>query len=280
LVLVNPPSRHLGRDHVILNGIGRDYHVSDFPGPLSIKSVLSGVATWQTSEGRFEIGPGSSIVINDGQPYCITVQSRTPVETLCIFFARGFVEDIYHASTTPEARLVDDPQTAGEQHFPERIRHNDHRLLSLLHNLRGAVDPEEAVLRVGEALTLSRTETMRAAANIPATRPSTRYELATRVHRARNMIEGSLDKPLTLEMIAREAALSPFHLHRSFRRLFGETPHDYLTRRRIERATTLLKSTEMPVTDVCYACGFQSLGSFSTLFRKRTGASPVQFRTR
>jgi AraC-like DNA-binding protein len=94
------------------------------------------------------------------------------------------------------------------------------------------------------------------------------------------VIEGSLDQPLTLEAIAKEAALSPYHLHRSFRRLFRESPHEYWTRRRVERAAALLRSSDMPVTEICFACGFQSLGSFSTLFRQRTGVSPSAFRKR
>src|SRR5690349_24807682 len=156
MVLVNPPARHLGVDHVLLNGIARDYYVRDFPGPLSIKSVVKGTATWQTSEGRFDIGPGSCVVINDRQPYSITVESRTPVETLCLFFARGFVEDIYRASTAGDASLLSEPAGGLTVDFHERVRHNDARLTQLLGRLRG--DDNTTVLAVGEALVRTRDE--------------------------------------------------------------------------------------------------------------------------
>jgi len=91
-------------------------------------------------------------------------------------------------------------------------------------------------------------------------------------------MEGSLDQPLDLTRVARSAALSAYHFHRAFKRLFGETPHAYLTRRRMERARQLLRSTEMSVTHVCLACGYESAGSFSSLFRKYCGVSPAEYR--
>jgi AraC family transcriptional regulator len=92
-------------------------------------------------------------------------------------------------------------------------------------------------------------------------------------------MESSLDSSLPLEEVAAQSCLSPFHLHRLFARAFGETPHQYLVRRRIERAADLLARTDTPVTLICLECGFQSLGSFSSLFRKRLGASPMQYRS-
>src|SRR5207244_12806838 len=73
------------------------------------------------------------------------------------------------------------------------------------------------------------------------------------------------------------AYLSPFHFHRQFTRAFGETPHEFLTRMRIDEAKKLLVREQLPVTEVCFAVGFESLGSFSTRFRNRTGYAPSQF---
>ena len=91
-------------------------------------------------------------------------------------------------------------------------------------------------------------------------------------------MESQLEAPLDLKQISGEAWLSPHHFLRLFKQVYKETPHQYLTRRRIERARRLLLQTEMPVTDICYAVGFESLGSFSWLFRKRVGLSPDQYR--
>lgn len=79
-----------------------------------------------------------------------------------------------------------------------------------------------------------------------------------------------------LEQAAREACLSEFHFHRLFRATFGETPHDFLTRLRMDHARQMLAS-ERTVTEVCFEVGYESLGSFSSKFRAHFGRSPVTF---
>jgi len=76
---------------------------------------------------------------------------------------------------------------------------------------------------------------------------------------------------------AREAFLSPYHYHRLFAHTFGETPHEFITKLRIDRAKRLLACEQLPVTDVCFAVGYESLGSFSTLFRTMVGYSPSAY---
>jgi AraC-like DNA-binding protein len=99
-----------------------------------------------------------------------------------------------------------------------------------------------------------------------------------RLYRSREFLAASFDRPLRLSEAASQACLSPFHYHRMFVRAFGETPHDFLTRRRIDRAKQLLAGDECPVTEVCLAVGYESLGSFSSLFRNMVGRSPSDYR--
>jgi transcriptional regulator GlxA family with amidase domain len=96
----------------------------------------------------------------------------------------------------------------------------------------------------------------------------------------RDLMRDCLDEPLTLEDLSMETDLSVYHLLRSFRAAFGETPHEFLTRLRLERAKELLTISNRPVTDICFDVGFTSLGSFSTLFRRHVGLSPAEFRRR
>jgi transcriptional regulator GlxA family with amidase domain len=96
----------------------------------------------------------------------------------------------------------------------------------------------------------------------------------------RDLMRECLDEPLTLEELSIEADLSVYHLLRTFRAAFGETPHEYLTRLRLERAKELLTVSSRSVTDICFDVGFSSLGSFSTLFRRQVGLSPAEFRRR
>ncbi|GIF76458.1 helix-turn-helix domain-containing protein [Asanoa siamensis] len=103
-------------------------------------------------------------------------------------------------------------------------------------------------------------------------------ELNRSLLRARDAIDRAYAEPLDVPAIAAVAHLSPAHFSRSFRAVFGETPHRYLQRRRIERAMFLLRETGRPVTDVCADVGFNSLGTFSRTFRAIVGETPSRYR--
>jgi AraC-like DNA-binding protein len=98
--------------------------------------------------------------------------------------------------------------------------------------------------------------------------------------RARDLIDARYAEPLDVAAIARSAHASQAHFSRSFKKLFGETPHQYLLTRRIERAKHLLRSTDLSVTDVSLEVGFASLGSFSATFKRIVGTTPRDFRRR
>ena len=87
-------------------------------------------------------------------------------------------------------------------------------------------------------------------------------------------------KPLYIPRLARIAEVSEAHFIRTFRATFGETPHRYLQRRRVERAMFLLRATDRSVTDICFDVGFSSLGTFSRTFHDVLGESPTAFRQR
>ena len=105
-------------------------------------------------------------------------------------------------------------------------------------------------------------------------------DINQRLLRARSFMDEFYDLPLNLTDISRHACLSRYHFLRLFRDEFATTPHQYLTRRRIEKAKELLVAGRLSVTDVCFEVGFESLGSFSTLFRRQVGDAPVSYRER
>lgn len=97
---------------------------------------------------------------------------------------------------------------------------------------------------------------------------------------ARDLIHEHYDRPLALDDLARRACFSRYHFLRLFRDAFGATPHEYLTRVRLDQAKQRLVNEQGSVTDVCFDVGFQSLGSFSTLFAERIGCPPGAWRRR
>ena len=98
------------------------------------------------------------------------------------------------------------------------------------------------------------------------------------VRLARRLLDRNYDTPITIEDLSREVSLSPYYLIRSFRHVYQQTPHQYLVGQRIARAKELLRNSDMSITEICVTVGFESLGSFSSLFRKVAGLSPRTYR--
>ena len=98
------------------------------------------------------------------------------------------------------------------------------------------------------------------------------------LRRVRDRIDREYAQPLDVEALARGAHMSAGHLSREFRRAYGESPYSYLMTRRIERAMALLRRGDLSVTDVCFAVGCSSLGTFSTRFRELVGMPPSAYR--
>lgn len=96
--------------------------------------------------------------------------------------------------------------------------------------------------------------------------------------RAKDLADTRYAEPLSVGGLAREAGLSPAHFSREFSRVFGESPHRYLLTRRLERAAALLRNTDWSITDICFAVGLQSVGSFTTSFRRVLGTTPGAYR--
>jgi AraC-like DNA-binding protein len=96
--------------------------------------------------------------------------------------------------------------------------------------------------------------------------------------RAKDIVDARFREPLDVPALARAAYLSPAHFSRTFRRAFGETPHQYLLTRRLERAAALLRNTDRSVAEICFGVGLRSVGSFTTSFRRVYGMSPTAYR--
>ncbi len=114
-----------------------------------------------------------------------------------------------------------------------------------------------------------------------AAAPTVRFSPPARhLLRAKDLADARYFEPLGVEELARAAGLSRAHFSREFRSTFGESPHAYLLTRRLERAATLLRSTDHSVAEICFSVGLQSVGSFTTSFTRTYGVSPTVYRAR
>lgn len=102
-------------------------------------------------------------------------------------------------------------------------------------------------------------------------------EIYQRIVTAKVFIDKNYQEDIDLEQVSKQAFLSRFHFHRLFKQVYKKTPHQYITQKRLDKAKTLL-SDNKPVTEVCNEVGFESLGSFSVLFKKEIGFAPQYYR--
>ncbi|HVT13982.1 MAG TPA: AraC family transcriptional regulator [Fimbriimonadaceae bacterium] len=256
---LNPTAPDLWLGHAVLNGRSAHHRVEPMEGTLSIKTVLSGRGVWETPDGRYEVTPDTFLVLNQGQSYGLEIDS--PTETLCLFLRPGFLSEGFY----------------------ERLRLLTPELKAVLDQLRvlarqGGTDTErdEAILR---AATLLRREESgpEEEARLDHASAAAREEVFRSLNRARDYALGNLGARLALDDLAAVACMSSFYFHRLHRQAFGETPHRFVTRARLAQAKRLLRAGT-DVDAVSVALGFESLPTFTRLFKAHTGLTPGAFR--
>jgi AraC family transcriptional regulator len=282
------PQRTALEQDTILRGRNHTYFYQYSAPGLSIKTMHNGQALYEIEGGRFLVDDDSFLILNAQQPYTIQIESLTVVDSFCIFFPEHWAEEVFRGVTLPADLLLRDPvpDQAIPVRFFERLYSQDEIIMPRMAALRHAIthEPvnsewlEEQLRDLLMNMLHIQFNVYREIERMPAVRYATRVELYRRLHRARDYMHASLERPLTLTEIAGVAYLSPYHFLRAFKALFHETPHGYLTRKRLEKAQFLLANTDRPVTDICFEIGFESLGSFSTLFHRFAGVSPRQYR--
>jgi AraC family transcriptional regulator len=272
--ILNSLSAPLGTQNAILRARSRTHIVKDFAGPLSIKSVTAGTVAWKSGGRELVVDRDSFLVLQDGEPYSMNIDSRMPVGTLCVFFQHGFAESV-QASLTQDALDAEHAPTPFLGHLHTR----DDRILPRMQAIATAPEAsrlwlDEQFLLLARDLLLLDRDLRRRIGLMPARRPSTREELFRRVRRGQEFLHANSSGDLNLTEIARQSCLSPYHFHRAFTRAFGRTPHQYRNDLRLAQARRLLETTGQTITEICGAVGFQSAPSFSTLFRQSFGVPP------
>lgn len=274
--------------NLILTARGIDASYSERAGPLSIKCVFHGREMHEVQGACFAVDRHSYLVLNQGQRYSSYCDPGSAVETFSLFFTPGLAEQVLSCLVTPADKLLDEPgQTRGQAVcFFEKLYPHDEAITPVVREIRslvrsGSADHgwlEEEFHLLLERLLYVHRSLQHEIEKVPAVRRSTRIETYRRLHRARDFMASSLRRRLTLAEIAEVACLSPHHFLRQFKHTFRASPHQYLTGLRLKKAQELLLESDHSVTHVCLEVGFESLGSFSSLFRRRFGCSPRRFR--
>lgn len=254
-------------------------------GMLSIKCMFNGGVRYETPDGRYWVDDAHYLILNHGQAY--SMYKPADVKSVCVFFPEHWASDILRTYIESDEILLDDPLHLNTVNFFETVQAHDEvvspymQIIKAMPSTEPTIDGagyEEFLRDLVAAMLQSQRNILQSAEQLPEARRATRLELLRRLRLARDYIHASYYENLSIDILATVAGLSPYHFIRKFKSAFGETPHHYLRRVRLNNARDLLLNTRQPITEICYDVGFQSLGSFSSLFQKHHGLSPRQFR--
>ncbi|MBX7185100.1 MAG: AraC family transcriptional regulator [Vicinamibacteria bacterium] len=277
----------LHRSNVLLAARAKRHLAKGFRGPLSVKGVASGEATWNAAGQTFTVDSTSCLVVEHGEPYDMVVDSLDEVQTFVVFFSDEIAAGVAEAMTTSIDQLIESEGAPGSGRIPvsKRLWLEGEPIHTALHALREcALAPVEQgevdryLRRVLEALMSAEEQGSAERRRIDAAKATTRAELYERVLRGKAFLDASIDAPFDLGAVARAARMAPHHFHRTFRSVFGRTPFGYVTEGRVRRARRLLIEHDWDVVEVCAAVGYESVSSFTRLFKRETGRTPAAFR--
>ncbi len=271
----------------MLHGIATRYNVENYRTTLSVKAVARGAALYTTPQARHLVTEDCFLILNEGQQYSLEFQWPSSTETICPFFQPGFLEHVSYCGSAPIEKQLDDLATPKRcMEFYEHLYPRTGEVGRLLDELQSGILTDRAssvwledqMYELAGALARLNGNVSKDVEKVGAIRSSTRDELYRRLHRGQDFLSACFASPISVASAAHAAKLSPAHFHRQFKALFCQTPMQFLQQRRLFAARGLLLGTDEPVTNICFMIGFESLGAFSSLFRRRFGCSPKQYR--
>lgn len=270
---------------LIVNGYNRALTHTHIIGALSLKCMFNGHAMYTVGRSHVVVDHQRYLILNHAQPYDLLIEAVDPVESFCVFFPHAWQTDVLRNITLPDETLLENPyDTAQSSPLFFEIPHDHDDIVSpILFRIRtryqsGESLPDSWLYKLLVRIIVMQLGVYQQARSFPGARPATRQELYRRLHQVIAFLHAHIERTLTLDDMAQVAYMSPYHFLRRFTEAFRITPHAYLTQLRLERAETMLRQSDLPVTEICMAVGFQSLSSFSTLFRRWYGMSPRAFR--
>ncbi len=274
-----PLGSKLGEDNAILHARANRHRVDGYAGPLSIKTVVAGRVTWLVHGRELVVDPSSFLVLSAGEVYSMNIDSDTPVETCCAFFARGSVEKIaLDLTTSLDAALAQPDRVGPELPYLSGLREEAEisrrvgSIASICSGLPGS-GVEESFLVLSLSLLRLYDGIREQIARIPASRQATRHELYRRLLVGREYLHAHAMEPVSLASAAKAACISRFHFHRGFAKAFGHTPHRYLLQLKLNEARRMI-CTGSSVLDASVAIGFSSASAFTRAFRSHFGVLP------
>lgn len=253
---------------------------------LSIRCMSGGEQYYKVGSNEHKVTPENYLVINHGQHYKTSFEGSGRKEMMLMAFKPGFAEEILYSEMTHEDKLLDEPFKTDSQpiYFFEKTYDADQYISKTFSWLRQLMDEDLGWKKTvdldsvysGTLVRLLQIHRGQYAEinKLSSIRLATRKELYRRLHIAKEFLDNNLHRKISVEEVSRIATLSPHHFKRTFKKLFGESPHTYHVKKRLAYSRQLIEAGTLSVTAICQLIGFEDTSSFIRLFKNNYGCTP------
>ena len=270
-----------GWPNVVMNAKASRTVRDGIKGPLSLFANRSGESIVTVDRRRVVVRPGMFFVSNAGQYYSLEI-GNTPAETVNIHFGEAFSDSALRSMHTSPEQQLDGKDNTHSPSFFNRLIGQDPALSSLLGRIitpgRSALEEETDLYDILAWLVRDETVIHQRRAQLAALKASTRTELMKRMLTVTDYLYSMPAAQPDLDELARISCLSKFHFLRLFKLAFGQTPHQFVTAVKINRARALLRDTPADVRTIAVSLGYADASTFSRTFHRHVGVYPSQFR--
>ncbi|HMV09443.1 MAG TPA: AraC family transcriptional regulator [Cyclobacteriaceae bacterium] len=275
--------------NMIIHARAKEIAYPDHWGGLSVKCAFYGEEFYKSSNALYAVDDQHYLVFNEGKYYSSWIESEQEVESFTVNITPEFAAEFFqslHASTTELLDNGNHLPRVEPIRFSEKLYHHNSLVTPVLHQIKHLSQQVKANHeRITESLFLllqrlyeNQFSTNLEIESVQKCKASTKAEIFERLTRAKDFIYSAYNTDITLAEIAEIACLNQFYFLRQFRKLYKTTPHQFLTQRRMQVAAELLKQSKKNVVEICGDVGFSDIASFSKLFKRTFGLTPLQYR--
>ena len=272
-------------DHcMFVNGAGNELQYPEHFTGLGMIALLNGNASFVINHSRVTMDENSFLVVNRGSTLSFRLQASA---RFCLLYFNTLLSDILSIDIFNKNASIPTFETASDFALLEHLHYQNATLknqLTLLMDLGSscasfhALKADMLIRSMLDDLTAENYEAMRASAKLQVVKKATRVDLFKRLQLARKWMEQNYSAQVNLRQVADIAMLNQEHFLRMFKQAYQQTPHQYLTQLRVDAAKLLLARSSEPVSTISQQVGFESLSSFSGLFKQKVGSTPGEFR--
>lgn len=273
------------KDNFIIHQQARNYQWSGecF---LSIKSFYGGKADYQIKQREYQVDKSNFLILNECTNYRLTIDGVAETESFCVFFSPQFVSNLVSELNSTEEQMLDLKlnQQSGIRFVEKNYAH--HGLVSALLKYgreksklgMSDIEKDEYYHQLLIAIIEQNSKSLQETKRLHSKKKATREELYQRIYFVKDFIDSNYSKNLRLKELAKVGLLSENHLLRNFNQIFGVTPFQYISQKRIQEAKTQILETNKSIKDIAMDVGYSSLGNFSHYFKRIFGQSPSALR--